>query len=90
MGRKNRRDSSAARPLYVGSRRWTESTPRGEWTVQQIAGGSADKAYRCPGCEQLIQPGTGHLVAWREDSVMGVEARRHWHASCWDRAAARR
>ncbi|MDQ1304215.1 MAG: hypothetical protein QG671_42, partial [Actinomycetota bacterium] len=50
----------------------------------------ADKAYRCPGCEQLIQPGTGHLVAWREDSVMGVEARRHWHASCWDRAAARR
>src|SRR5699024_881962 len=32
---------------------------RGEdWTVQKIR--ASDKAYRCPGCQQEIGPGTAH------------------------------
>ena len=44
-----------------GGRR-SESGPDGDWTVQQV--GASDRAYRCPGCDQLVAPGTGHLVAW--------------------------
>ncbi|TQL75791.1 hypothetical protein FB566_1306 [Stackebrandtia endophytica] len=59
----------------------------GEWYVRSISGGNAEKAYRCPGCDQLIQPGTAHLVAW---PVHGeVDERRHWHTPCW-RARGRR
>ncbi|WP_443728747.1 hypothetical protein [Sanguibacter sp. A246] len=62
---------------------------RGEdWTVQRIR--SSDKAYRCPGCQQEIAPGTAHVVAWAQDGLFGAGAaladRRHWHAACWDRA----
>lgn len=64
---------------------------RGEqWTVRQLAGGTGGKHYRCPGCDQEIPPGVGHLVAWPEHG--GVEDRRHWHTACWnarDRRGAR-
>ncbi len=65
-----------------GGRR-TESAPDGEWVVQQVRGG--EREYRCPGCDQLIPPGTAHLVAWRDDDLLGVgvEGRRHWHSSCF-------
>ncbi|MCZ2524264.1 ATP/GTP-binding protein [Streptomyces sp. HB2AG] len=52
-----------------------------EWTVRQVSG-SAGKYYRCPGCDQEIPPGTGHVVAWPEYG--GVDDRRHWHGSCWN------
>ncbi len=63
-------------------------TRRGqEWTVQRIR--SSDKAYRCPGCQQMITAGTPHVVAWADDSLFGAEAaladRRHWHVTCWER-----
>ena len=55
--------------------------------MRTVSGG--DKPYRCPGCQQLIGPGAGHLVVWPADHLFGDEAglhdRRHWHTSCWRR-----
>jgi hypothetical protein len=54
---------------------------RGEdWVVRPVAG-SAGKHYRCPGCDQEIPPGVGHVVAWPQFG--GVDDRRHWHRACW-------
>ena len=42
----------------------------------------ATKTYLCPGCNQEIPPGLGHMV------IVPVEApdlRRHWHRGCWTR-----
>ncbi|MDO8143012.1 MULTISPECIES: hypothetical protein [Isoptericola] len=64
-----------------------ESADDGEWTVRRVTGG--DKAYTCPACRQTIPPGTPHVVAWQRDAwggeAAGLEDRRHWHASCWQR-----
>jgi hypothetical protein len=47
----------------------------------------ARKHYVCPGCQQSISPGVGHVVAVpRRDP----ELRRHWHRPCWERRARRR
>jgi hypothetical protein len=58
----------------------------GQWTVRRVTG---DKSYICPACHQPIPPGTPHVVAWQRDVVggeaAGLEARRHWHSSCFDR-----
>lgn len=51
------------------------------WTVRSVQPARATKEYRCPGCNQEIRPGTGHVVAWREGDD---EGRRHWHRGCWD------
>lgn len=76
-----------------GSRR-VESTPRGDWTVQSIGAAGATKTYRCPGCLHDIPPGTAHVVAWANDSLLGPAAalaeRRHWHTACWRRDGHRR
>ncbi|MDX2814203.1 ATP/GTP-binding protein [Streptomyces sp. PA03-5A] len=67
-----------------------ESWQGEQWTVRQLSGSPAGKHYRCPGCDQEIPPGVGHLVAWPEHG--GVEDRRHWHTACWnarDRRSAR-
>ena len=66
----------------TGSRR-AEAGPDGEWVVQHVRG--SDREYRCPGCDQVVTPGTAHVVAWRTDSWRGdgVEDRRHWHGACW-------
>jgi hypothetical protein len=40
----------------------------------------ATKTYLCPGCNQDIPPGTGHLVAVPPDAP---DLRRHWHRGCW-------
>ncbi|MEW1863054.1 ATP/GTP-binding protein [Streptomyces sp. NPDC088194] len=53
-----------------------------EWVVRPIAGSASAKHYRCPGCDQEIPPGVGHVVAWREYG--GVDDRRHWHRACWN------
>lgn len=42
----------------------------------------AGKDYLCPGCYQVIPPGTGHMVVVPVDAP---EDRRHWHRSCWQR-----
>jgi len=63
--------------------RTSQSAPDGEWVVQKVRG--SDREYRCPGCDQLVAPGTPHVVAWRSDGLFGeaVDDRRHWHSSCW-------
>ncbi|MFD4998447.1 ATP/GTP-binding protein [Streptomyces buecherae] len=60
----------------------TESWQGEEWLVRSVVGSAAGKYYRCPGCDQEIPPGVGHLVAWQ--SYVGVDDRRHWHRGCWN------
>jgi hypothetical protein len=57
--------------------------PDGSWTIRHLAGDSAGKTYRCPGCDQEIRPGVAHLVAWPTDGWGDETDRRHWHTSCW-------
>lgn len=78
-------------PLDVGrlTQNWrrTELKRGREWTVQPISEQNALKVYSCPGCHSEIQPGISHIVAWRNDGVLGDQAdmdgRRHWHSACW-------
>ncbi|ACQ79574.1 conserved hypothetical protein [Beutenbergia cavernae DSM 12333] len=55
------------------------------WTVRSVSGG--ERSYRCPGCDQLVGPGTAHVVVWPADHLLGADAalddRRHWHSACW-------
>ncbi len=92
MARRPRKRSPAAEhvPLDVAAltRGWarTETGAGGrEWMVRGVGG--AEKAYRCPGCQQLIRPGLAHLVVWPADHLFGEQAglgdRRHWHTPCW-------
>lgn len=72
--------------LMSGWRR-TEQRRGFAWNVQPISSAQAVKTYVCPGCEQEIDPGVAHVVAWRADGVLGdasdIAARRHWHVHCW-------
>lgn len=95
-GRRSKRHPKGGAPALdleraLGGRR-SEDGPDGTWTVQVITG--SEKSYRCPGCQQVIGPGVGHVVAWASDGLLGPQAsledRRHWHRSCWDARARRR
>lgn len=58
----------------------------GEWVVRRVSGAGGERAYRCPGCDQLVLPGTPHVVAWPSDTLGafgGLADRRHWHTPCW-------
>ncbi|MFI0479323.1 ATP/GTP-binding protein [Actinomadura sp. 9N215] len=83
--RKNRRAPSGRPDKGGGGGSWaqeTEEGPDGEWVVRAVSGAGAVKAYRCPGCDQEIPPGIGHVVAWPADD-QGGDDRRHWHRPCW-------
>jgi hypothetical protein len=67
----------------------TQTWSDGDWTVRAIPGAATTKAYRCPGCDQEISPGTAHVVAWPADERGDLGDRRHWHTGCW-RARGRR
>lgn len=54
--------------------------------VRFIQSHQAVKDYLCPGCNQVIPPGTGHVVVVPVDDR---DDRRHWHRSCWQRQAHR-
>jgi hypothetical protein len=92
--RRNRpkRAEPAAEPSGAGGGYGLERTEswRGEeWAVRPVAG-SPGKRYRCPGCDQEIPAGVGHVVAWPRYG--SVDDRRHWHRACWnarDRRGAR-
>jgi hypothetical protein len=75
------RTEPAERPLGGGHAERTEEFRGEEWRVRAVAG-AGGKRYRCPGCDQEIPPGVGHLVAWPEFG--GVDDRRHWHTACWN------
>ena len=49
------------------------------YTIRQTA---AQKVYTCPGCQQVIRPGTLHLVVFPDDQP---DLRQHWHTPCWRR-----
>jgi hypothetical protein len=75
----------------TGGRR-SEDGPDGSWTVQHVRGST--KSYRCPGCQQMVGPGTAHVVAWAQGGLFGADRavadRRHWHTACWELRARRR
>lgn len=76
--------------LSAGER--AESWRGVEYRVRPVSGAAPSagtaKPYRCPGCEQLLPAGVGHLVAWPADDLEASD-RRHWHSACW-RARDRR
>jgi hypothetical protein len=68
----------------------TESFAGRPFVVRRVTGSAATKAYRCPGCHQVIRPATPHTVAWPVEAPVhagpdatGLEERRHWHNGCW-------
>ncbi len=70
----------------------TEQHRDGTWHVRRVTGSAATKAYRCPGCQQLIAPATPHVVAWPQvpadfAATDGLDERRHWHTGCWNARA---
>jgi hypothetical protein len=52
--------------------------------IRSIQPMDAVKEYVCPGCNQEIRPGTGHVVIV---PLSAPDLRRHWHRPCLDRAA---
>ncbi len=58
------------------------STPEG-WEVRKVTGSAAVRAYRCPGCDHEIRPGTPHVVVWSSGDDEASD-RRHWHTACWN------
>jgi len=57
------------------------------WDVRRVQPYQAVKTYLCPGCNQDIAPGTGHVVAVPLDDP---DERRHWHHACWRHRTRRR
>ena len=51
-----------------------------ELDIRAVQPYQARKAYLCPGCNQEIGTGTGHLVVV---PMAAPELRRHWHHPCW-------
>ncbi|WP_264027912.1 hypothetical protein [Mycolicibacterium pyrenivorans] len=60
-----------------------------DYEVRPVPASRASKAYRCPGCDHEIRPGTAHVVAWPAEGPDNVEERRHWHSPCWTHRATR-
>jgi hypothetical protein len=90
MPRSNRHRRPEHVPLRSAAATRRESGPDGDWVVRSVPGSAAGKDYRCPGCQQLIRAGTGHVVTWPADELGSVADRRHWHAACWAARSRRR
>jgi hypothetical protein len=88
MARRPSKHLRPARPLSSGHATSVMKSD-GRWIIRSVAGAAATKAYRCPGCNAEIRPGTPHIVTWPDTpgllSQSAVEERRHWHNSCWQR-----
>jgi hypothetical protein len=55
--------------------------------VRRVQPYEARKPYLCPGCNQEIGVGVGHVVVVPEEAP---DLRRHWHTPCWDQRTRRR
>jgi hypothetical protein len=55
--------------------------------LRRIQPDRATKSYRCPGCNQEIPPGIGHVAIIPQSAP---EERRHWHRACWDHRGSRK
>ena len=53
-----------------------EEDENGLWTVRKLTGSSANKPYRCPGCDQVIPMATPHTVAWLDGALTQKYAER--------------
>ncbi|MCL2784334.1 MAG: hypothetical protein FWD55_02640 [Propionibacteriaceae bacterium] len=88
MTRRISKHTQPPRPLS-SSHAQAQIKTDGRWIVRTLAGASASKTYRCPGCQAAIPVGIAHVVAWPDTPAMGslraVDDRRHWHSSCWER-----
>jgi hypothetical protein len=83
--RKAGRASSAESTGGLRSGEQVQSWRGVEYRVRPVAGaspGSVTRPYRCPGCDQLLAAGAGHLVAWPAEDLDASD-RRHWHTACW-------
>jgi hypothetical protein len=58
-----------------------------EVEVRRIQPYQAAKPYLCPGCQQDIPKGVGHVVAV---PTRHPDDRRHWHHGCWEHRHRRR
>jgi hypothetical protein len=90
MPRANRSRRPDHLPLRSAAVTRSESAPDGDWVVRSVPGASSGKEYRCPGCDQLISAGTGHVVTWPAGEYGSVTDRRHWHVGCWTHRLRRR
>lgn len=90
MARRPSKHLRPARPLGIGSSTAVHKRD-GRYVVRTVAGAAATKAYRCPGCQQPVPPGTPHVVVWPAEPGLlessPVNQRRHWHSGCWQRSA---
>ena len=82
MARRNHRRPDEPRPSRSVSAQRTETWRGEEWTVRTVTGSGATKAYRCPGCDQLVAAGVPHVVVWPYADLDAAD-RRHWHVTCW-------
>lgn len=61
----------------------------GRWIMRQVLAENAAKAYLCPECHSTIPAGVPHVVAWPHTppigATSGLDYRRHFHDSCWQR-----
>ncbi|MBV9922768.1 MAG: hypothetical protein JOY78_18220 [Pseudonocardia sp.] len=89
MARINRRRDDHP-PLRSAAAARFEVAADGEWQVRQVSGSASVRTYRCPGCDQTIDAGTPHVVAWPAAEHGSVEERRHWHTPCWAARGRRR
>jgi len=80
MPRQNRRRVEAPLVKPSGGAERREQWRGEEYVVRMLTG--SDKAYRCPGCDQLIRPGIPHVVVWPAHDAEAAD-RRHWHTPCW-------
>jgi hypothetical protein len=67
-----------------GDEVFVDGMPVGVARVQPF---QSNKSYRCPGCNQLIAPGIGHIVVVPTEAA---DLRRHWHTPCWQSRDDRR
>jgi hypothetical protein len=79
--RRHPRPERSRPPAPAGDSTEIEQHPDGEFYVRRLTGITVVKAYRCPGCEQMIEIGKPHTVAWSVDG--DSTDRRHWHTACW-------
>ncbi|MHB1987131.1 MAG: hypothetical protein ACYCSF_03975 [Acidimicrobiales bacterium] len=79
MAANRRRNRSAGPPATFVEDAVTGRTAE----LQRVQPYKARKQYICPGCNQEIRVGTGHLVVVPLDQP---DLRRHWHTPCWQRA----
>jgi hypothetical protein len=55
--------------------------------IRRVQPYQARKEYICPGCNQEIRVGTGHVVVV---PLSQPDMRRHWHTPCFERAKRQR